>query len=394
MIKTVIINNNPDSLNYLLTVLSNLKNIEVLGTFDDFGKIQNTILNMTELIIFDVEKDTLGRTLELIGKIKNINSKIKFIAQSNHLNTEIINGLKSKDIDELLLKPVLTVVLETYIKRVMSKNITNQKAKTVTLFSIKNAMGKTSTIVNLAYNITDLTNRKVCILDLHSNSFDAGDILNIKNKYNFKYVLDNIESLDKDELTNKISSYKNTNLYILSLFEDIEFLENFSKKDILKVFNALKNIFDYIFVDLSSTIDEKTVSILNNTDLIILVGLFDVQNIKNIQQCYDLFDRLGYNEFKIKLLINRTLKNNNDVFEKIKIFLDKKIDFEIPNNYLTLSDAVNCVSSVQETNPQSNIAKAYRQIANEILEIDFDKILKTNKIIDVELFDLIKRMGE
>ena len=51
----------------------------------------------------------------------------------------------------------------------------------------------------------------------------------------------------------------------------------------------------------------------------------------------------------------------------------------IPNNYLTLIDAINLNSNVDEINPQSNIAKALRETLNSGSlvfgeEIDYDKV--------------------
>ena len=75
--------------------------------------------------------------------------------------------------------------------------------------------------------------------------------------------------------------------------------------------------------------------------------------------------------------------------------MDKNIFYKIPNNYLTLIDAINIGATVKETNPQSNIAKAYNDLAHEILNIDFMSIKEKERTnYNHGIFNLLRRMGE
>ena len=118
-----------------------------------------------------------------------------------------------------------------------------------------------------------------------------------------------------------------------------------------------------------------------------------MHQVNNIKQCYELFEKIGYNKHKLKLLINRVVQNSDDTMEKIETILNKKADFKIPNNYITLIDAISRTSFIEETNPQSNIAKTYKQIAQEITQINFDEHCEKECLND-EIFDLANRMGE
>ncbi len=392
MIKTVIIDNNTKSLDLVSSIIKNNTETEYLGGFSDFCKLQNIDINAIDLVVFDVQVENLKEIIENIKKLKSKKRNLKFIAMSSIINSSLVEELKQYEIEELILKPVLGVVLDASIKKLTKKD-ENKRAKTITFFSLKNGTGKTSTLVNVAYCLSQNTDEKVCILDLNTKSSDVSDYLGVKNKQSFEYILNNIENFDKKTLKENIACLKDTNLFVLSLFEEVK-ITNFSKKDIIKILNSLKKVFDYIFVDIDANIDEKTLSILNNIDLIVLVGLFNLQQVKNLQQCYELFEKIGYNENRTKLLINRTIPDSIDTKEKIEIILNKKIDYTVQNNYITLIDSINRNLLVEEANPQSNIAKAYKKISEEIAKIDFDEIFKTNKKEEVGMFDLLKRMGE
>ena len=392
MIRTIIIEDSKENLNRILSVIKKIDNVDFKKAFNDFEQTAYVDFKNIELVIFDIKTKNSFEIINFVEKIKNENPKISFIPMSNEINPELISRLNIIGIEEFILKPVLNTVLENSINKIIKKD-TNKKANTVTIFSTKNATGKTSTIINIAYNTAQITNKKVCILDLNTNCSDVCDYIGINNKQNFKTILDNIEDSDKNSLLDMIARYKNSNLYVLSAFEGINISSNYSENDIIKVLNGLKNIFDYIFVDMNSNIAEKTISVLSNTDMVIVLGLFNPKQIKNIQQCYELLEKIGYNKHRIKLMINRVIQNPDDIMEEIENTLDKKIDFTIPNNYLTIIDALNRTSFVEETNPQSNIAKAYKQIANDISATNFEKF-ESNEINDNGMFDLLERMGE
>lgn len=392
MIRAIIVEDDTESLNQISSLVNNSKEINFLGGFSDFEKIKNIDFKNIELIIFDIKTSNSDEIINYIKNIKNTNPKIRFIALSSEINPELINKLNEAGSEEFILKPVLESVFQNCINKITKKD-TNKQANTITIFSTKNATGKTSAAINIAYDLAQITNKKVCILDLNTNCSDVCDYVGLSNKYSFKSVLDKIENSDNNFLLNMIAQYKDTNFYVLSAFEGINISCNYSENDIIKVLNGIKNIFDYIFVDMSSTITEKTISILNNIDIVILLGLFDLKQIKNIQQCYELLEKIGYNKHRIKLMINRIIQNPDDIIKEIENTLNKKIDFKIPNNYLTIIDALNRTSFTEETNPQSNIAKAYKQIATEISKTDFEKLNK-NEMSDNGMFDLLGRMGE
>ena len=95
------------------------------------------------------------------------------------------------------------------------------------------------------------------------------------------------------------------------------------------------------------------------------------------------------------MIVNRFIENSELTINDIKNTLDKNVFYKIPNNYLTLIDAINIGATVEETNPQSNIAKAYKDLAHEILNIDFMSIKEKEKTnYNHGIFNLLRRMGE
>ena len=396
MINVIISDKFQNSKDFLTSYAKKNKDIVIIGVFDDINSVLNSKQNLDEadLIIFDISSENSIETLEIIKKLKDKYKNLNFIATSYEINSELVTKTLKEGVREFLLKKLIPNILESAIKKITDKknNIKPKNANTICVFSNKGGVGKTSIAVNVAYEIAQKTGEKVCLLDLSFNSEDIATFLNIEPKFSIDFILNNIETSDEKLLLSLMNKYEDTSLYIFSPQNDINLNLKYTPHSTNKIINSLKHIFSYIVIDTASVIDETSVSIINNSDLILLIGMLNLASIRNMQKCRELFDNMGYKNDKIKLIINRYIENSEISTKDIEKTVGKEIFQKIPNNYLTLIDAINIGKTVKEINPQSNIAKAYDNLAKEIINTDFLNI--ASKQYNHGVFNLLRRMGE
>ncbi len=396
MINVIISDKFQNSKDFLTSYAKKNKDIVIIGVFDDINSVLNSKQNLDEadLIIFDISSENSIETLEIIKKLKDKYKNLNFIATSYEINSELVTKTLKEGVREFLLKPLIPNILESAIKKITNdkNNIKPKNANTICVFSNKGGVGKTSIAVNVAYEIAQKTGEKVCLLDLSFNSEDIATFLNIEPKFSIDFILNNIETSDEKLLLSLMNKYEDTSLYIFSPQNDINLNLKYTPHSTNKIINSLKHIFSYIVIDTASVIDETSVSIINNSDLILLIGMLNLASIRNMQKCRELFDNMGYKNDKIKLIINRYIENSEISTKDIEKTVGKEIFQKIPNNYLTLIDAINIGKTVKEINPQSNIAKAYDNLAKEIINTDFLNI--ASKQYNHGVFNLLRRMGE
>ena len=94
-----------------------------------------------------------------------------------------------------------------------------------------------------------------------------------------------------------------------------------------------------------------------------LVTIVNLPAIRNCQRCLDIFERLGYDKEKTKIVINRYMENDEVTVEDVENALNKKIYWKIPNNYFTIMSSINKGLPASYINPSSNIAQCYRELA-------------------------------
>ena len=125
----------------------------------------------------------------------------------------------------------------------------------------------------------------------------------------------------------------------------------------------MRDTFSYVVVDTSGGFDSKAINALENSDLIFLVAIINLPALRNCQRCMELFDKLGLEDEKIQILINRYMENDEISAEEAEEVLGKNIYWKIPNNYFTMMSAINKGVPVSLINPDSNVALSYKHLA-------------------------------
>lgn len=393
LLNILLIEKNSETKAILENYLKNFEGTDVLRSCGDLFEVEEDFnYKNIDLIIFDINCENSDSVLDKIKTLKEKYKNLNFIATSYEINSELVSKTLKYNVRDFLLKPVLENVLKASVKKI--KDIKNKipfnLSRAISVFSPKGGVGKSSFALNLAYELSSLTEEKVCLLD-----FSTGDVatyLNQKPKFDTNYIVSKFETSDKELLLSLMNQYGNDNLYILS---DNSATLNLDSKNAQKIISSLKNIFSFIIIDTPSTLDETTLSILNNSELVLLLSLPSLVSLKSTTNCLDLFRQIGWEKEKIKLIINRYTENSDINLKDIEATLKKEVFHKVPNNYLTLSDAINRAQAVSKTNPRSNIAKAYRAIANEVLNIDYLYLNdSTSYKFNHGIFNLLRRMGE
>ena len=388
--RIVVIDSHREYAEFLIENIKKNRILENATSLDEFPQDLEFYKNV-DLVIFDIDSKNSFRVLQKIKEIKAKYENINLIATSFEINPKVVTEILAQGVIDFLLKPIIPSVLDNIIKKFTHQE--HHKGNTICVFSTKGGIGKTSIVTNLAWELYQKTNDKICIVDLSYNSEDVALFLDIKQNETIKNIVENIENYDEATLLDKLGKYNKTKIYLLEAQENILPKFSIGQNDVVKTINSLKNIFDYIIIDTSNIINEINFDIFDNSDLILLATTTSQSSIKSCQKCYELFDKIGYNDDKIKLVVNRFIDNQEITIDDIEEQVNHKVFHAIVNNYLTLIDAISLKRNVGETNPHSNIAKAYARLADEILKIDFVN-LKSQKAKTNGIFDLIQKMGE
>lgn len=361
-----VLDRNENSREIIKSFIENLDFVSEVKLYGDYNKGYEDIkLAENPLVILDISEDFAGLD-EIAGKLKLVTSKI-IITSINYSTNTIIKALRL-GAKEFLPKPVLREDLVRVLSMLASIYPENEvsQSKIITVYSNKGGIGKTTIAVNLAAELAKVTKDKVALVDLNLQLGDISTFLNLNPPFDVNYVIRRLIDKEENILIKGFEKYKDLSLYVLSDPSYIEQSESITTQQITTLFSALKKVFPYIVVDMSSNIDPISLKILDSSDWIMFTTIVNIPAIRNAQRCLNLFRSRKYPSNKVKIVINRYMENDEIKIEDIENTLGESVYWKIPNNYFTIMEAINKGVSISEVNAESNIGNSFRDFAAKV----------------------------
>src|SRR5574344_1836143 len=366
-ISTIIIDTEQQSLALMLSYIKEFGQAQVLGSFSDIVKGYNAVLELRpSVVIIDISAKT-ELAVDIVSKISQNHKTCKIIVTSDNYSADLMVKEMRAGAREFLPKPIIKDDLFSSLYKIKDTlsgiYSENNKCKVITTFSNKGGIGKTAIAANLALELANIPNETVALIDLNIEIGDITTFLDINPSFDISYVIQNLERIDETFLLSTLEKYKESSLYVLADPPYLEQAEEISAEQIATLFGVLRKTFSYIVVDTGANFDGKTITALDNSDLILLITIVNLPAIRNCQRCLELFDRLGYEKDKTKIVLNRYMENDEIKVEEVEDVLGQKVYWKIPNNYFTIMSAINKGIPVSTINPDSNISQSYRELA-------------------------------
>ena len=361
-----ILDKNEQSRNITKTFIEGLEFIENIEVFDNYKQGYEAIKNsQNSIVIMDISEE-FAELNEIADNIKLCTSKIIITSLDYSTNT-IIKALRL-GAKEFLPKPILKddlIRVLTMLNSVSTESDSSQ-SKIISVYSNKGGIGKTTIAVNLAAELARVTKDKVALIDLNLQLGDISTFLNLNPPFDVNYVMRKLVDKSEDILIKGFEKYKDTSLYILADPSYIEQSESITPAMVTTLFAALKKVFSYIVIDMSSSIDPISLKILDSSDWILFTTIVNIPAIRNAQRCLNLFRSRKYPKDKVKIIINRYMDNDEINLEDIENTLGETIYWKIPNNYFTIMEAINKGETITEINAKSNIGNSFRDFATRV----------------------------
>lgn len=307
-----------------------------------------------------------SQKIHLISRVVLKNPNCRVIALSDNPSVNLIVEAMRAGAKEFLPVPIIKNEFHESITRILTEESApkvKNKCKIISVFSNKGGIGKTSLATNLALELAKITKENIALIDLNFQTGDITTFLDLKPSFNISYMLENIDKINETFLLSTLERYKRTSLYVLADPPYFKQADDIKPQQITKLFNTLKSTFSYIVVDVEASFEGKNIAALDNSDVVLLVTVANLPALRNTQRCLELFDKLGYDKEKTKIVVNRYMDNDEIKEEDVEKVLSREIYWKVPNNYFAIMSAINKGIPVSEINTSTNVAQSYRELA-------------------------------
>jgi pilus assembly protein CpaE len=368
----IVIDSNEKSREQLEELMLQFNHVNLVGTFDNLlAGYEAAIIEKPHIVFIDLtENIDLG--IETIEKISSKNKFSLIFVSSENVQTEVVIRAMRAGAREFISKPVIIEDLSSALNKArnsMDSDDDDAIGQIISVFSNKGGIGKTTIATNLALKLAEITDKRVCLVDLNLQLGDITTFLDVDPSFDISYVVTHLSRIDESFLLSSLEKYKDTNLYILADPPNVEQAEEISSDDIISILNMLRELFAYVVVDTSSSFDIKTLTCLDLSDMIMLVSMINLPSIRNCQRCLDLFMRLEYKQEKIKLVINRYMTNDEITAEDVEDALGQEIYWKVPNDYFSVMSAINKGVPIADLAQNKEIDLSFTKLAAKIADV-------------------------
>ncbi len=166
-------------------------------------------------------------------------------------------------------------------------------SKILTIYSSEEKIGKTTLAINLGVSLINETQKSVVLVDLSPDDdrISAWSLLKFPSRHALQHHHLSVERIKKCLLTHS------SQLALLTVDKTIVCEETTAQEFVWSLFNILRELFDYIFVDISSRLNRVTYEVLDESDIFIMmasspeyeqpIGIVEHQNFRLVVNSED-----------------------------------------------------------------------------------------------------------
>jgi pilus assembly protein CpaE len=275
--------------------------------------------------------------------------------------------------DDYLVKPVNPTELELRVKALLARakaSNTHQQqrvAKTITVFSLRGGVGTTSVAVNLATALAQLWTVEVPLLDLALKSGHCAMMLNLKPRYTLSFLHDwETPTVDVETIDQLLLRHKSGVRLLPAPFSPVE-AELITPTVIDRVWPFLRASYPFMVIDGGSQFNETMLTILERSQVIVLMLAPDLASIKATVDAMHIFEQLGYTETaQILPVINHTFASGGILQKNIEATLRQEIAGVIPHDNPGFVRAINSGEPLFSKDPTSQTSLAIATLAYQL----------------------------
>ena len=245
--------------------------------------------------------------------------------------------------------------------------------------------GATTLAVNLAWELANVAkkgeeNPKVCILDFDLQFGSVATYLDLPRREAVFEMLSDTESMDDDAFMQALLPYEDR-LQVLTAPGEMLPLDLLTGEDITRILDMARSHFDFVIVDMPSTLVQWTETVLNAAQVYFAVLELDMRSAQNTQRLKRAFQAEELPIEKLRYTLNRAPTgfdlNGKQRIKRLAESLAISVELQLPDGGKQVMQCGDHGIPMAQNAPKNALRKEILKLAQSIYEIGIESNAET-----------------
>ena len=356
-----------------------------------FGQPEAKALEFIALAMDETDEENLVLMGEIITQAKARNIKVILIAED--VTPASLHSLLRQGADEFVPYPLPENELVEAIERVRAAEQApaagatpqlqsgNQKeGAVIVVHGLAGGTGATTLAVNLAWELATLDkkdNPSVCLLDLDLQYGTVATSLDLPRREVVYDMLTDTESMDDEIFGQSLLTFQDK-LEVLTAPADMLPLDIISSEDVSRILDMARRHFDYVVIDMPSTIVNWTEAVLNASHVYFATLELDMRCAQNTLRFKRALQSEDLPLEKLRYVMNRSPKftdlSGKGRIKRMAESLGISIDLQMPDGGKQVTQGSDHGLPLSQSAAKNPLRREIAKLAQSILELGADDV--------------------
>ncbi|HOW73111.1 MAG TPA: hypothetical protein PKY77_21145 [Phycisphaerae bacterium] len=367
-VRVIIANGDEDYSVTIRSELLGLDGVQIVAEVDELGLVEQAVGQFPAEILLVHLDPVPDATLPIAAKIAAANPELAVFVLSESTDPQHILTAMRSGVREFLTKPIDRELVTAAIGKVVAQSGNAvEVGRLVSILGTVGGAGASMLATNLAVELTQLAKSKpVVLVDLDFRFGQLATMLDVQADYTIADLCATPEQLD-GSVIDRVMVKHGSGLHLLARPNQFAQADQITAAHCASVLSSLQQIYEYVVVDGPNRFDPGGLAVLDLADVNLFVMQLLVTSVRNVHRMFSELQEGGYNLDRFRLVCNRLGQDSGHLgVEQVEQTLNRKIAYQIPDDWKVVSGAINVGAALMDVAPKSRVRAAIRELAESI----------------------------
>jgi len=355
-----------------------------------FGQPDAESLEFVAIAMDEEDEDKLSVIADLIRTATEFS--IKVILITDDISATSLHQLLQLGAQEFVPYPLPDGALHKAIEKIRTPppvvqvpapaNVTQIKATgdrdavVLAVQGLAGGVGSTTFAVNLAWELANIEKDvaiRVCLLDLDLQGGSVATYLDLPRRETVFELLSDTANMDNEAFMQALTTF-DEKLHVLTAPAEMLPLDIINSEDVDRILEAARTNFDYVVIDMPSTVVQWTETILHTAHVYFTPLELDMRSAQNALRMIRALKSEELPFEKLRYVLNRAPKftdlSGKSRVKRLAESLDIKIEVLMPDGGKVVHDACDEGLPIGKTTPKNPLRKEILKLAKSVHELN------------------------